>query len=149
MSGMTTASDAGQRTGELIRGWAAALAVADVAWMHEHLAEDATWTVQGRFPGAATYRGSADITDVLLPRLFAMVQPGSVTIAVGNVVAEGDAGAAEWVLRAQTSDGREYVNSYHVAFTVSAGRITAIREYFDTATAIAVLFAEPPGAASA
>ena len=61
---------------------------------------------------------------------------------VTGIVADGDTAVAEWTSRATTRDGRRYENEYAVVFVVRDAKIAAVREYFDTAYAQRVLFAD-------
>jgi ketosteroid isomerase-like protein len=64
---------------------------------------------------------------------------------VSCIVADGETAVAEWTSRATTRDGQAYENDYAVVFIVHAAKIVAVREYFDTAYARRVLFANEHG----
>ena len=64
-----------------------------------------------------------------------------------GIVADGSIAVAEWTSHARSAAGEPYVNDYAVVFEVRDDRITAVREYFDTAYAQRVLFANASQAA--
>jgi uncharacterized protein len=72
-----------------------------------------------------------------LDRLLA--EPGSVSLEVTAMVAEGDQVTLEWTSRARTTAGEPYENFCIAIFTVRDGRIAAVREYMDTRYAHRVL----------
>ena len=72
---------------------------------------------------------------------IAHYEPGSVSLEVTGMMAEGDQVTLEWTSRARTSGGEPYENFCIAIFTVRDGRIAAVREYMDTAYAHRVAFA--------
>ena len=87
---------------------------------------------------------------------MAYYEPGSVSLEVTGMVAEGDQVTLEWTSRARTAAGEPYENFCIGVFTVRDGRIAAVREYMDTGYAHRVAFGreqlssfeeEPDGAA--
>jgi limonene-1,2-epoxide hydrolase len=69
------------------------------------------------------------------PRLLEAIadyEPGSVSLEVTGMVAEGDQVTLEWTSRARTIEGAPYENFCIGVFTLRDGRIAAVREYMDT-----------------
>jgi ketosteroid isomerase-like protein len=65
-----------------------------------------------------------------------------VTQTLKHIVADESVAVAEWTSHARSAGGQPYDNDYAVVFEVRGDRITAVREYFDTAYAQRVLFPE-------
>jgi ketosteroid isomerase-like protein len=59
-----------------------------------------------------------------------------------GIVADGSTAVDEWTSHARSAAGTPYENDYAVVFEVRDNRITAVREYFDTAYAQRVLFTD-------
>ena len=59
--------------------------------------------------------------------------PGSLSLQIGTVLAEGDHVAAEWTSQRKVIDSKDYVNSFFGLFEVRRGKIQSLREYLDTA----------------
>jgi len=71
---------------------------------------------------------------------MAQYAPGSISLEVTGMVAEGDRIALEWTSRARPTAGVPYENFCIGVFTLRDGRIAAVREYMDTAYARRVAF---------
>ena len=79
--------------------------------------------------------------DEFLATAMAQYQPGSVSLEVTGMLADGDQVTLEWASRARTAAGEPYENFCIGVFTVRDGRIVAVREYMDTHYAHRVAFA--------
>ena len=90
---------------------------------------------------AALVAGDADAVGDFFGAAMAHYEPGSVSLEVTGMVAEGDQVTLEWTSRARTPAGEPYENFCIGVFTVRDGRITEVREYMDTAYAHRVAFA--------
>jgi ketosteroid isomerase-like protein len=66
--------------------------------------------------------------------------PGTITIQIDQMVAEGDLVAAQFILRATTHSSGRYENYYHFLFEVRDGAIAAYWEYIDTLYSQRMLF---------
>ena len=69
--------------------------------------------------------------------------PGSVSLEITRMIAEGDNVALQWTSRARTLDGDPYENHCIGVFTVRDGKITSVREYMDTHYAYRALHRRP------
>ena len=106
----------------------------------KHFAEDATLWIPGRLPFSGTLAGKDAIyRENFLPSAQ-MSMPGSVSVEIGNVIAEGDRVAAEWVFNRTTLDGRTYRNVFFALFDIEDGKIKSMREYLDTQYAMDMLW---------
>ena len=76
-----------------------------------------------------------------LATAMAFYEPGSVSLEVTGLLAEGDQVTLEWTSRARTAAGEPYENFCIGVFTIRNGRIVAVREYMDTQYASRVAFA--------
>jgi ketosteroid isomerase-like protein len=79
--------------------------------------------------------------DEFLASALQYPDPGTVSIEVTNVLAEGEQVALEWITRGRTAGGRDYENFYRAIFAVRDDRIQVVRENTDTLHARNVLFA--------
>ena len=95
-------------------------------------APDAVWTFQKSLR-EPRYAAIADAIVWLNSVLVAGFDPGSgYEVEVRNAIGEGDEAAIEYSARGKTVRGDIYHNDYLVRFTVSDGKITSVRPYFDT-----------------
>ena len=58
--------------------------------------------------------------------------PGTLTLKIGKVIAEGDYVAAEWTSRRKVVNSPDYENLFFGLFHIRDGKITSLREYLDT-----------------
>ena len=79
--------------------------------------------------------------DEFLATAMAYYEPGSVSLEVTGMLADGDQVTLDWTSRARTAAGEPYENFCIGVFTVRDGRIVAVREYMDTHYAHRVAFA--------
>jgi ketosteroid isomerase-like protein len=132
----------------VLRRYVAALQAGDETSVRKAFAEDATWTLEaGTLPISGTWEGRDAIIDDFLATALAYYEPGSISLEVTAMIAEGDRVALQWTSRARTRDGDPYENGCLGIFTVRDGRIQAVREYMDTLYAHDVAFSSGvPGA---
>jgi uncharacterized protein (TIGR02246 family) len=116
----------------VIERYVAALLDGDVEAIRASFADDAVWTLDGDLPISGVWRGRDAIVDDFLGKAIAYYEPGSVSIEVTSLVADGELVAMEWTSRARTAAGEAYENHCIGMFTVRDGRIQAVREYMDT-----------------
>jgi ketosteroid isomerase-like protein len=103
--------------------------------------ENATWTLEaGTLPISGTWEGRDAIIGDFLATAMAYYEPGSVSLEITAMIAEGDRVALQWTSRARTREGDPYENGCLGLFTVRDGRIQAVREYMDTLYAHDVAF---------
>ena len=133
----TTANDNKQ----FMERYVAALGAGDADAVSAFFAEDATWWLVGDLPISGTWEGREAIMADFFGAAMAHYEPGSVSLEVTGMVAEGDQVTLEWTSRARTPAGEPYENFCIGVFTVRDGRITEVREYMDTAYAHRVAFA--------
>ena len=103
-------------------------------------AGDATFWVPGSLPFSGTLHGRKAILQKNLIPSLKLSLPGTLTVEIRNVVAEGELVAVEWVTSRKTTSGRDYVNNFFGLFRVGDGKIQSLREYLDTQYAREVLF---------
>ena len=134
---LTTATDNKQ----LMERYVAALAAGDADAVRDFFADDATWWLVGDLPISGTWDGRDAIMDEFLATAMAHYEPGSVSLEVTGMLADGDQVTLEWTSRARTAGGEPYENFCIGVFTVRDRRIVAVREYMDTYYAHRVAFA--------
>jgi uncharacterized protein (TIGR02246 family) len=125
---MHLSSDAKAVLTEYVR----AVEAGDAATIQASFAEDATWTLAGELPISGTWVGREAIINDFLGTAMAHYEPGSVSLEVTGMIAEGENVALQWTSRARTLDGRPYENHCIGVFTVRDGKIRSVQEYMDT-----------------
>ena len=125
---------------QVIERYVAALAAGDADAVHDssRRTRRGGWaaTFRSRARGAAATRSWPTSSGAM-----AYYEPGSVSLEVTGMVAEGDQVTLEWTSRARTAAGEPYENFCIGVFTVRDGRIAAVREYMDTGYARRTAFA--------
>jgi hypothetical protein len=114
----------------------------DAAAIRDCFAEDAVWQLDGELPISGTWRGREAILNEFLATAMSYYQPGSVSLEITRLVAEGEHAVMEWTSRARNTRGEPYENHCIGVFTVRDGRIVHVHEYMDTLYAHQVAFAE-------
>jgi uncharacterized protein len=125
---MTHSSDAKS----ILSRYVAAVEAGDADAIRRSFAEDATWTLAGQLPISGTWRGRDAIIDEFLAAAMSNYEPGSVSLVIDQMIAEGDHVALQWTSRARTLDGEPYENVCLGVFTVHDGKIQSVREFMDT-----------------
>jgi uncharacterized protein len=132
----------------VLRRYVAAVQAGDEEAIREVFAEDATWTIQaGQLPISGTWSGRGAIVDEFLAAAMSRYAPGSVSLEITGMIAEGDQIVLQWTSRARTREGRPYENGCIGVFNIRDGRIQHVREYMDTLYASEVAFTESVGRA--
>ena len=126
---------------QVVERYVAAVAAGDEQAISDSFTEDATWWLGGELPISGTWNGRDAILGDFLATAMAFYEPGSVSLDVTELLAEGDRVTLEWTSRARTAAGEPYENFCIGVFTVRDGRIAAVREYMDTQYAHRVAFA--------
>ncbi len=125
----------------VLRQYVAAVQAGDMEAIREMFAADATWTIHaGRLPISGAWAGRDTIIEEFLAKAMAHYEPGSVSLEITGMIAEGDQVALQWTSRARTREGRPYENGCIGVFTIREGRIQDVREYMDTLYASEVAF---------
>ncbi|HEX7854380.1 MAG TPA: nuclear transport factor 2 family protein [Sphingobium sp.] len=71
---------------------------------------------------------------------FRTLVPTGLRPSIKSVTAEGDRVVVEWEGNAVTAEGKPYCNQYCMVFTLRAGKIIQVNEYFCTIHADEVLW---------
>ena len=106
-------------------------AVRDRALFAATLADDATWTVTGKYSWSRTFTGKQSILNDLHGHVRARLAERTRTIA-HRFIADGDHVVVEAKGDNVTREGVRYDNDYCLVFRLEGGRITEIREYCDS-----------------
>jgi ketosteroid isomerase-like protein len=101
----------------------------------ELLDDDVLWWIPAGSRLGGTLRGRAKVLEVMTGALALYSRDHPFRIEVEQVVAEEDWVCVQFVIDARTASGRDYRNSYHIAFELRDGRIVRVKEYIDTAYA--------------
>lgn len=130
-----------EATRQVVTDYVHALQHGDIEGLRASFAPGATWWLRGDLPTSGTWTGPGEILDGFLADMTAQLDTSKpLTQELTSIIADGDLAVAEWTSRATTKNGEHYENDYAVVFQVRAGKIIAVREYFDTAYASRVLF---------
>src|SRR5262245_37346424 len=70
--------------------------------IRECFADEATWTLAGELPISGTWEGRDAIVGEFLATAMAHYKPGSVSLEITGMIAEGDSVALQWTSRAHT-----------------------------------------------
>ncbi|WP_280257844.1 nuclear transport factor 2 family protein [Nocardia abscessus] len=100
--------------------------------LKECFTDDARWFAPGRLPNSGVWRGPNAIVEEFFPIAMARMRPGSFTTELLSLTIGDSNAVVEWRSRATTTSGHEYDNAYIANFVVSDGKISEVREYFDT-----------------
>lgn len=101
------------------------------------LHEDAVWTVM---TDPATFPVSGDMSKrafVEHMKKFHDSLPSGIHVSVTSVIADETRASVEATSSALLANGKSLDQAYHFAFELVDGRIVAVREYLDTARALA------------
>jgi ketosteroid isomerase-like protein len=119
---------------QLVHDFLTAMNRMDVAAIGALLTDDATWTMPGDLPVSGRHEGRDAVLGDFLAKAAALFEPGSLRFELEMVLAEGHHAVAEYTGTGLAADGlREYRNHYCMVFECRDGRISAVREYLDTA----------------
>ena len=130
---------------ELVRNFLSALAQLDVAALSDLVTEDLTWRVPGSLPISGLYNGKPAFVGDFLRGAAALFETGSLAFDIKHLLTNGDVVVAEYVgTGTSATSGQPYRNDYCVIFDFRGGKISAAREYLDTAHVADVLLALSP-----
>ncbi len=116
----------------VLEQYVTAVEAGDEQAIRDSFAEHAVWRLDGDLPISGTWRGREAIMGEFLATAMSYYEPGSVTLEITSIVADGEHVAMEWTSRARTIRGEPYENRCIGMFTVRDGRITRVHEYMDT-----------------
>jgi ketosteroid isomerase-like protein len=114
-----------------------AICAGDGETLKAMLAPDARWVIPRSAPEpfAGTHVGNEKIAQMMVASVAQTFEPGSQTVDVLLMVAEGNAVVAETNIKARTPQGEEYDNFYAFIFEFEKGLVSELREHVDTAYA--------------
>jgi uncharacterized protein len=124
----------------VLEQYVAAVQTGDEEAIRAAFADDAVWQLDGELPISGTWRGRETILDEFLGTAMSYYQPGSVSLEITSLIADGDRVAMQWTSRAHTRSGEPYENHCIGVFTVRGGKIAHVHEYMDTLYASRVAF---------
>ncbi len=116
----------------IVKEWFDKLAVGDADAAFALFAPDCTYILQGTTPVSGTYRGlPAILNDFFAPWRTRI--DGPLTLALHELIGEGERVVALARGSARTVTGARYDNDYAFVFRVRGGRIVEVNEFLDTA----------------
>lgn len=123
----------------------------DVDTVAALLADDATWWVPRpfgeriapaagvTFPAAGVVTGRDAILSEFVGPVMSLFRPGSLSLHVQEVIAEGDKVVVLLHIDADVAKGGSYNNDYSLLLEIRDGRVQSVKEYLDTLYAVGVL----------
>lgn len=115
---------------KVVRSFFDAIANKDRERIGSLMTDDATWWISPTTPVSGTY-SKADFL-AIMPQLFD-VTVGKATVTIGDVTAEDNRVSVTGLGDMQLTNGKLYANHYHYLIYLRDGKISAGREYSDTA----------------
>lgn len=109
-----------------------ALRTGSATLLKECFTDDARWFAPGRLPNSGVWRGPDAIVEEFFPIAVARMRPGTMVTELLSLTFGDSNAVVEWRSRATTLSGHEYDNAYIANFVVTGGKISEVREYFDT-----------------
>jgi hypothetical protein len=109
----------------------AAVARGERATYVDHLADDVTMTVTGKYSWSRTFRGKESVMRDLYGYVASRLQGQRRTIP-GRILADEDWVVVEAVADMTTKEGVRYDNQYCLLYRLRDGKIVEIREYNDS-----------------
>ena len=104
------------------------------------MAEDVTWTVPEHSPLGGTHRGR-DAVLAMLERAFALYDVPTMKLELPLVFGDDEHACVRFTLEAKTIKGLDWEGDYVAVFGVRDGKISSVREYFDTQKLNAIVHA--------
>lgn len=115
----------------VVQEWFDKLAVGDADAAFALFAPDCTYILQGTTPVSGTYRGlPAILNDFFAPWRTRI--DGPLTLALHELIGEGERVVALARGSAKTVTGARYDNEYVFVFRVRGGKIVEVNEFLDT-----------------
>jgi ketosteroid isomerase-like protein len=112
------------------------------------MTDDVVWTNPGAIPQRGRYEGKDAVRKLLEWAVPAVYEPKSQEKVGLVIVVEGDHAVALYDTRSRTTTGRVYENHFALEFVVRDGKISEIRENFDTLEFVNVVYGSAEAAAS-
>ncbi|MEV7780745.1 nuclear transport factor 2 family protein [Kitasatospora sp. NPDC088351] len=110
-----------------------ALREKDLTVLLETLSPETVFHIPGTHPVAGAWHGPAEVIErFMVPMGERFAPDADYSVDVKHVIAEGDQVAVECVSHSTTRTGAPYLIHISALFTVADGRITVMREFFDT-----------------
>ncbi len=104
----------------------------DLDEMRAMLEETATWWLPPSLGPDHFLSGIDQIFKKLIARADGELTPGSLQYEIQTVTAEGDRVVIECIVRTKLRDGTPTDNNYVYMVTVKDGRVSGVRDHFDT-----------------
>ncbi|MDO5683345.1 MAG: nuclear transport factor 2 family protein [Propionibacteriaceae bacterium] len=137
---MTGAAPAPASPAEVVRAFWEAQIAGDRAAAEALLSPHLEWRVMGRTHACArTFHGPEGFFGELIAMLGAAFVPGTRSMEVTNVFADGDQVLSEFSQSATSVTGHEFVLDIACIMRVENGLITTCREYMDLAEVTAAI----------
>lgn len=121
-----------QDSAAVVQGFMMALGGGDFEAARSFLADGASWLVVGKdIPGGGLHEGGDNVM-AFIKRVRSLFVPGHPSMDIRHFAAVDGLVVVEAHGSGKLVDGREYSNPYLITTDVVDGKITQIREYFDS-----------------
>ncbi len=94
------------------------------------LADDGRFTIIGTTKYSGTFNGKQEFIDRVLAPLSSQLD-GGLTLAIDNLIAEGDYVVMQSRGQSATKTGKSYNNTYCHVFRLADGKVQELTEYLD------------------
>ncbi|HEU4735231.1 MAG TPA: nuclear transport factor 2 family protein [Kofleriaceae bacterium] len=132
-------------TKEIVGRYLQALRNRDLPTFMAVVAEDAEYWIAGDHPVAGTWRGHGKILQGFVMPMSTLFDPKApYSVEVTNMIAEDDRAMVECTTSSTTAKGSPYRIAICAVFDIAGGKITRMREYFDTKYFEQTLFGAAP-----
>lgn len=122
----------------------AAFSAKDLDTMLGCLADDVTWEIMGGedfMPGGGLFSSKSEVVGRMIPLAGELFDLPTFSLTTTNVIVDGSTVVLEYIVNTKTPSGREFYDVKYIAvFEVTAGKISAIREYGHTLKGAKVLY---------
>jgi len=126
----------------IVKLWFERFSAGDIDGALALMTPDATWRVPGK-PESLPTAGVRDMKYMrrVFERTFERLEAG-LHMNVLDIVAEGDRVTTEVDGQGDLRNGRKYRQQYHFFFQLRDGKVSAVREYYDTLHALDTWYRE-------
>lgn len=96
------------------------------------MSDDVVWINPASIDPITVHKGREAVRELLVGAIASIYEPGSLQNLKRETIVEGNRAVTLYDTRATTTRGRNYENHFAIEFEVNDGKITLIRENFDS-----------------
>lgn len=99
----------------------------------DRMSDDIVFSIIGTTKFSGVFNGKKDFLTRAMGVMQTLVEPGSASLRIENLIAEGDYVVMLAEGAARTRTGQDHNNTYAMIFTIKDDKIVEIKEFIDTA----------------